>query len=94
MKLLYYLDNETVNMWRIDKTKVFQLGVVNGEEQKKKLLNCTWLNLRTSALGKTLLREWKANIHAGSIYLQITSGKTLCFQNINSQSLIIRQQWK
>ena len=36
-KLLYHLDKETINLWGIDKTKEFGLGVVNGEEVTRKI---------------------------------------------------------
>ena len=36
-KLLYFLDKETINLWRIDKTKNFGLGVINGEKVTRKL---------------------------------------------------------
>lgn len=35
--LLYLLDQEAINMWRIDKTKKFDLEVVNGEEITRKI---------------------------------------------------------
>lgn len=37
-KFLYLLDKETINLWRIDETKGFELRVVSGEEVTRRIV--------------------------------------------------------
>lgn len=49
---------------------------------RKKLLSQTLLKLKTSALQKTLLREWKHKPHTGRNYLQNTQRKNISIKNM------------